>query len=142
MDKVAKVFLRMAIALAFLSAIADRLGLWPKEVSVWGSWGSFVEYTAFINPWFSSSMFQPIAITVTAAEVIFALCLILGFRTELFAKLSGILLLVFALAMTFSGGFKAALDYSVFTASAAAFALALMKEKYLELDTILSRRRN
>jgi hypothetical protein len=40
------------------------------------------------------------------------------------ACLSGLLLGAFALAMSFSVGFKAALNYSVFTASAAAFLLA------------------
>jgi len=35
--------------------------------------------------------------------------------------------------MTFSTGIKSAFDYSVFTASAAAFALSLLKTKFLEL---------
>jgi thiosulfate dehydrogenase (quinone) large subunit len=39
--------------------------------------------------------------------------------------------------MTFSRGIKAPLDYSVFTASAAAFALSLIKEKFLELDSLI-----
>ena len=39
--------------------------------------------------------------------------------------------------MTFSTGIKGAFDFSVFTASAGAFALSLMKEKYLELDNFL-----
>ena len=43
-------------------------------------------------------------------------------------------LLVFGLAMTFSTGIKGVFDYSVFTASAAAFALSAMKEKFFELD--------
>jgi thiosulfate dehydrogenase (quinone) large subunit len=60
-----------------------------------------------------------------------------GFKTGLFAKLSGFLLLAFALSMTFSTGIKGAFDYSVFSAAAAAFALSFIKEKYLELDTIL-----
>jgi hypothetical protein len=36
--------------------------------------------------------------------------------------------------MTFSIGMKSAFDYSVFSASAAAFALSLIKEKFFELD--------
>jgi len=35
--------------------------------------------------------------------------------------------------MTFSIGIKSPLDYSVFTASAAAFALSLMKTRFLEI---------
>jgi len=41
--------------------------------------------------------------------------------------------------MTFSTGIKAPLDYSVFTASVGAFALSIMREKYLELDVFLYR---
>ena len=63
----------------------------------------------------------------------------IGFKTELFAKLSGFLLLLFALAMTFSSGIKGPLDFSVFSASAAAFALSLMKEKKLELDGLIAK---
>ncbi|MCJ7467052.1 MAG: hypothetical protein MUO53_10210 [Maribacter sp.] len=53
--------------------------------------------------------------------------------------MSGILLLLFALSMTFSTGIKGAFDFSVFSASAGAFALSLMKEKYLELDILISK---
>ena len=136
-SKLVKLFLRLAIALSFLSAVADRFGIWPAEVSVWGNWESFVEYTAVINPWMPSSMIPALAIIATAAEVLFALFLLIGFKTELFAKLSGILLLLFALSMAFSIGIKSGFDYSVFTASAAAFGLGLMKEKYLEVDNLL-----
>ena len=76
---------------------------------------------------------------VTIAEIVFAIFLIIGFKTELFAKLSGFLLLLFAVSMTFSTGVKGALDFSVFSASAGAFALSLMKEKYLELDNLISK---
>ena len=41
--------------------------------------------------------------------------------------------------MTFSTGIKGALDYSVFSASAGAFALSLMKEKYFEIDSLISK---
>ena len=137
--RIIKLFLRLAIATAFLSAVADRYGMWNEEVSVWGNWNSFIEYTQFINPWFPASIIPAIGFLVTAAEIIFAVCLLLGYKTELFAKLSGVLLLIFALSMTFSIGIKAAFDYSVFTASAAAFALSLLKEKYLELDGSISK---
>ena len=44
---------------------------------------------------------------------------------------------LFALAITFSTGIKGSFDYSVFSASAGAFALSLMKEKYMELDSLM-----
>lgn len=135
--KVTKLFLRFAIAFGFLSATADRFGFWGAEISTWGNWKNFLSYTEMINPWFPDALIPAIGTIATAAEIIFAIFLILGFKTEWFAKLSGYLLLTFALSMTFSTGIKGAFDYSVFAASAGAFALSLMKEKYLELDSLI-----
>lgn len=133
-EKIIKLFLRLALAAGFLSAVADRFGLWRKEISSWGNWDSFLAYTQKINPWFPEFLIPTIGIIATTAEVVFAICLIVGFKTKLFAQLSGFLLLIFALSMTFSTGVKSALNFSVFSASAAAFALSLMKTKFLELD--------
>ncbi|QDH80702.1 DoxX family protein [Echinicola soli] len=138
-SKTIKLFLRLAISAGFLSAVADRFGMWSEEVSVWGDWNSFLGYTQLINPWFPETFTPTIGALATAAEIIFAVCLIIGFKTELFAKLSGWLLLLFALSMTFSTGMKGALDFSVYSASAGAFALSLMKEKYLEVDKLISK---
>lgn len=134
--------MRFAIAFGFLSAVADRFGIWSKDISVWGNWENFLNYTQIINPWIPNSLISTIGIIATAAEIIFAIFLIVGFKTELFAKLSGYLILIFALSMTFSTGIKGAFDYSVFTASAGAFALSFMKEKYLELDNLIFKSKN
>jgi len=75
----------------------------------------------------------------TVAEIILGLFLLLGLKTELMAKLSGYLLLLFALSMTFSLGIKTPFDYSVFSASAAAFSLSMIKEKFCELDALIAR---
>ncbi|WP_339839045.1 DoxX family protein [uncultured Flavobacterium sp.] len=137
--KIIKLFLRFAIASSFLSAVADRLGYWHENVSVWGNWKNFLTYTQAINPWFSANLIPMVGLTATIAEVVFAICLLIGFKTELFAKLSGFLLLIFALSMMFSSGIKGAFDYSVLSAAAAAFALSTMSSyKYLEVDTILN----
>ena len=140
MKRIIKLFLRLSIAAGFLSASADRFGLWPENASTWGNWNSFLEYTEILNPWFPISIIPTLAIVATALEIVFALCLLIGFKTELFAKLSGILLLIFAISMTFSTGIKSAFDYSVYTASAAAFALSLMKIKFLEIDTLVKKK--
>lgn len=137
--KFIKLFLRFAIASSFLSAVADRLGYWNEANSVWGNWENFLAYTQIINPWLPSGFISIVGLIATIAEVVFAFCLIIGFKTELVAKLSAVLLLIFALSMTFSVGIKAAFDYSVLSASAAAFALSTMSScKYLEIDTILN----
>jgi len=133
-----KLFLRLSLAIGFLSAVADRFGLWPAQVSAWGNWSDFLEYTKTINPWIPESFIPALAVVATAAEALFGICLLAGFRTELFAQLSGWLLLLFALSMAFSLGIKAPFDYSVFAAAAAAFSLSLIKEKYLEIDTLNS----
>lgn len=132
--KFVKLFLRLALSASYLSAVADRFGFWPKEQSVWGNWLKFVEYTKTLNFWLPNHFITPAAVLSTAAEIIIPIFLLLGFKTRLFANLSGLLLLTFALAMCIALGIKAAMDYSVFTGAAASFALANMKEKFLELD--------
>jgi thiosulfate dehydrogenase (quinone) large subunit len=134
-----KLFLRLSISASFLSAVADRFGWWSADVSAWGSWNSFLDYTRIINPWFPDGIISTVGAIATGAEILFAFCLLIGLKTELVAKLSALLLLAFGLSMTFSTGIKGPLDYSVFTASAAAFALSLMKEKYFEVDSLLSK---
>ena len=137
--KIIKLFLRFGIGIGFLSAVADRFGLWPAEVSAWGNWESFLEYTKLINPLIPETMIPVFGTLATAAELLFGISLIIGFKTELVAKLSGFLILIFALAIAFSTGIKGVFDYSVFAASAGAFGLSIMNEKYLELDSFLSK---
>ena len=125
-EKVAEWFLRLALAAAFLSAVADRLGLWgaPGDPGVaWGGWDPFVAYTGTLN-WFLPEALVPlVAWAATVAEVACGIGLIVGWRLRWFALASGALLLSFALAMTLESGLKGPLEYSVFTASAAAFYL-------------------
>lgn len=133
-----KLFLRLSISAGFLSAVADRFGWWSPNVSVWGNWNNFLDYTRLISPWLPDGLISIAGAIATGAEILFAIFLLIGIKTELFARLSGLLLLIFGLSMTFSTGIKGAFDYSVFSASAGAFALSLMKEKYLEVDNLIS----
>lgn len=116
-------FLRLSLSAGFLSAVADRLGIWPKEVSAWGNWENFVSYTKTLISFFPTKIIPAIGFVATVLEIIFAVLLLTNFKTILITKASGFLLLLFALAMSFSTSLKAPLDYSVFCASAAAFAL-------------------
>ncbi len=138
---IVKLFLRISISASFLSAVTDRFGWWRANVSVWGNWNNFLDYTRLINPWFSDGMISAVGLIATGLEIIFAFFLLIGLKTELFARFSGFLLLAFGLSMAFSTGIKGAFDYSVFSASAGAFALSLMKEKYLELDSLVSKQK-
>lgn len=132
-----KLYLRLAIGIAFLSASADRLGIFGpyKEdgnIVAWGDWSNFVDYTQSLLPWLSENLVQVAAIGATVCEIVFGILLILGVKVRLFANLSGVLLLLFALAML-SVNIKSPFDASVFAASAGAFALATFKVKFLEI---------
>ena len=132
--KIVKLFLRIAIASGFLSAVADRFGIWSNHL-VWGSWDKFIEYTQVLLPYFGHTFVQITAILATAFEILLAVALLLGWKTEWTAKLSGILLLIFGLTMCFSTGLKSAFDASVFTAAAAAFGLSTIHVRFLEISS-------
>ncbi len=115
--------LRVSLSAGFLSAVADRFGWWPEGISVWGNWTNFVDYTQTLLPFFPNSWMPVIGGMATLGEVLLGISLLVPFKTELVAKCSGVLLLLFGISMAISVHVKAPLDYSVFTASAAAFAL-------------------
>lgn len=121
--------LRLSLATAFLSAVADRLGAWGPHGSPhvsWGDWQHFRIYADRLN-WYMPAAVQPAAaVLATAAEAIFAVALITGFRLREAAIGSGVLLTIFGISMALSLGMKAPLDYSVFTAATAAFSLAVL----------------
>lgn len=133
-----KLLLRLAVSIGFLSAVADRFGLWPAEISAWGNWTAFLEYTQLLNPILPESVIPALGGIATAAEISFAIFLLVGFKTEMIGRLSGFLLLIFAIAMSLTVGVKSVLDYSVLPAAAAAFAISIIPIKYLELDSALA----
>ena len=124
-------FVRITLAVAFLSAVADRFGLWgpPGATNVaWGGWGPFLDYVAVLNPWVPSALIPALGWIATAAEIGLAVGLLIGWKLRWFALGSGLLLIAFALTMTLSVGIKAPLDYSVLSAAGAAFALACISK--------------
>lgn len=138
----AQLFLRVAIAVSFLSAVADRFGYWgvPGSSFVsWGNWQNFVAYTNTVNSFISPSWGNTLAGIATFFEILFALLLLVGYRLTLTAMASGLLLLFFALAMTFSFGPKPAMDYSVWAAAAACFLLSSIKEYRYSIDYIITK---
>lgn len=120
-------FARIAIALSFLSAVADRIGLWTpllgSENVTWGNMTSFIAYTGTLIPWVPQQILPLLGWSVTVAEVVLGILLIIGYQKRIVALLSGLLLLTFAFSMLFFSSFKAPLDYSVFTAAACALLL-------------------
>lgn len=128
--KLTEWFLRLSLSAAFLSAVADRFGLWGPNGTAnvaWGDWQHFAAYSGKLN-WFVPSALHPIlAWAATTAEIVFGVGLLIPRITRLIALGSGVLLLIFACAMIAALGIKAPLNYSVFTAAAAAFALAVLR---------------
>lgn len=138
LQDIPQLFLRLAISVTMLSAVADRFGMWGEN-SVWGNWKNFVKYTQQLTFFLPESMSNLSAIIATFLEILFPLMLILGFKTKMAALGSGILLLIFALSMTFALGVKAPLDYSVWMGSASAFLLAVQQKYSYSIDTLIKK---
>lgn len=128
-QKIVEWLLRITLSTTMLSAVADRFGWWSISLSAWGNWESFISYTQLLNPWVPGSLIGFVGGIATFFEVFFAIALLTTYKTPLIAKGTGFLLLIFGLAMAASLNIKAPLDYSVFTASGAAFALGVLSKK-------------
>ena len=122
--KVAVIYTRLALGAAFLSGIADRFGLYGKNVG-YGNFANFVRYTAQVNSFMPAFTIRFLAWAATVAELLLGLALVLGLWIRWTSLASAVLLAVFGIAMAISFGLKSPLDYSVFSASAAALLLAL-----------------
>lgn len=119
--------LRLALAASYLSAVADRFGVWgaPEMGEVtWGNFENFIAYTALLNPYVPSAAIPALAWIATILEVLLAIGLILGFRLRIVATVSAILLGIFAVSMSLTTGFEGPLTYSVWTAAGASLVLA------------------
>lgn len=137
----AQLFLRIALSLALLSAVADRLGMWPVEYAVWGNMDKFIEYTGQITSFLPAGMQNINAYLATFAETILGLLLIAGFKTRWVAMLTGILLMIFAISMTITLGIKSTFDYAVWVGSAAAFLLGNQKRFTYSMDSLIEKER-
>jgi hypothetical protein len=136
---VAVQYARIALALSFLSPVADRFGLLGR-FGGWGNFATFTAYTATVNSFMPASTIPFLAWSATAGELVcgagLLLSALLPARTtassplpRILALASSLLLLLFATAMTISLGLKKPLDYSVFSASACALLLALHPDR-------------
>ena len=133
------VFLRAALGVSFLSAVADRFGLWGAFGDPHVAWGTFARFVAYTGQltWFLPRAAVPsLAIVSTCAETLFGILLLVGWQTRTTALLSGGLLLLFAVTMTGALGIKAPLDASVFSAAGGAFLLASCAEYPLSIDQL------
>ena len=133
-------FLRFGLAVGFLSSVADRLGLWGARgrhsagAVGWGDMTNFMPAVAALNPWFPSAWIPFVGWTVTIAEVVLGILLLIGLQTRWASRLSGCLLLAFALGMTAGRGVKTVFDASVLAACGGAFLLATAERYPWSLD--------
>lgn len=128
----ASLFLRLALGAGFLSAVADRFGLWGApgaEGVAWGTFSRFLDYAALLNPWFPEAWIPAVGWGVTVLETALGLALVAGVRTREAAFAAGLLLLAFGLGMTAGTGVKSALDASVFAAAGGALVLCRAVER-------------
>ena len=138
----ATLLLRVGLGVGFLSAVADRLGLWGAfgQPNVeWGNFSRFLEYTHTLNWYLPAGLILPLGIIATGAEILFGLLLVVGWRTRVAAVLSGLLLLTFGVSMTLALGIKAPLNYAVLTGIGGALLLASHESFPFSVDELLSR---
>jgi hypothetical protein len=140
--KFSSVFLRLALGISFLSAVADRFGLWgvygQPNVS-WGNYARFVDYTAKLNWFLAAAMIPALAVIATAVETLFGL--LLGSRLEnshhCIAKRSS----SDHLCSDDDDGFgsQGPLNFSVFSAAGGALLLGVSANFPFSLDELLRR---
>jgi uncharacterized membrane protein YphA (DoxX/SURF4 family) len=127
MRSAAVVYARLALGLAFLNGIAERYGLYGPHVG-YGNYANFVKYTAQVNAFMLAWSIPLLAAAATVAELVLGVLLVAGVWKRPVALATAALLALFGTAMAISFGPWSPLDYSVFSASAAAFMLAQEKQ--------------
>ena len=135
--------LRVGLGVGFLSAVADRFGLWGAfgQPNVeWGNFSRFLEYTHTLNWYLPAGMTLPLGVIATCAEILLGLLLLFGWHTRTAALLSGLLLLTFGGAMTLALGVKAPLNYAVLTGVGGAWLLANFNRFPFSVDELFFRR--
>lgn len=116
-------FARLALATSFLSAVADRFGLWGPPGTPNVGWGNFESFTAYVHvlaPYLPGALVDIVAWGATVVEVVLAVGLLLGIATRWAAFASAATLLIFGVSMFVFAGFETPFSASVFTAAAAA----------------------
>src|ERR1700749_1507104 len=123
--KLALLYARITLGVGFLSGIADRFGWWRGRNVGYGNFDGFLSYTAKVNFFMPASSIPFLGWAATIAELVLGVLLLCGLWLRWTALASAVLLVLFGTAMAISFGAKSPLDYSVFSASAAAILLAV-----------------
>jgi uncharacterized membrane protein YphA (DoxX/SURF4 family) len=124
--RVVRVALRLSLAAAFLSAVADRFGWWqPFGQGSWGSMAAFADYTHQLVPFASGWFLSVIVWAATGTEATLGILLLTGWRPKLVGAATCLVLIIFGIAMAVSLGMESPLSYSVFSAASAAAAYTI-----------------
>jgi uncharacterized membrane protein YphA (DoxX/SURF4 family) len=122
-----RIALRLSLAAAFLSAVADRFGWWqPFGQGSWGSMSAFTDYAHQLVPFASGWVLAVIVWAATATEATLGVLLLTGWRPQLVGAATCLLLITFGTMMAVSLGVESPLSYSVFSAASAAAAYAIL----------------
>ena len=79
----AALFLRIALSASFLSAVADRFGLWGPAGSpnvAWGGFDAYLEYTALLLSALPKSAIPVLGWSATILEVVLGIALLIGMQ--------------------------------------------------------------
>jgi putative oxidoreductase len=134
---IAQLVLRLSVGISFLLPVMDRFGLLgqPGENGIaWGNWENFAGYTHVLLPYLNGEAANLAGTAATVAEIIFAIALMIGFKTRLASLGSFLLTLTFALSMFFFVGKTAPFSYSVFTVCSASLLLSCMPDYKWSFD--------
>ncbi|HEY4324645.1 MAG TPA: DoxX family protein [Mucilaginibacter sp.] len=141
---IGQLVLRLALGIGFLMPVMDRLGLMGSYGSAgvtWGDLSHFTDYTNTLVPFASRPIASVMALLATFAEVVFGICLIIGFRIKEAALGAGILTLLFGLCMGIFLSVGAPFSYPVFVFTGGALVLSGIDSYKWSIDNYLRNRK-
>jgi uncharacterized membrane protein YphA (DoxX/SURF4 family) len=139
----AQLLLRLALGAGFILPVLDRFGFLggPGSKGVaWGSWPVFVRYAHSMLPFLPASLAGATAGMATAAEIVFGLCLIIGFQVRPMAAGAALLTFIFGLCMAVFLGIAAPFNYPVFVFTGGAWLLATIPVSRWGVDALIRSR--
>ena len=141
---IAQLILRLALGAGFIIPVMDRFGLMGPHGSgaAWGDWHHFVDSTQTLIPFAGRSFAEIASVLATIAELVFGICLIIGFRIKEAALGAALLTLVFGLCMAIFVGISAPFSYPVFVFTGAALVLSGLEHHYWSMDNDFKNLRN
>lgn len=141
---ISQLILRLALGIGFLIPVIDRIGLmgpYGSDGVTWGDWKHFVDYTHTLVPFASRPIVNIMGLLATIAELVFGVCLIIGFRIKEVALGAGILTLVFGLCMAIFLSIGAPFSYPVFVFTGGALVLSGVDHYKWSIDKHIQNRK-